>query len=231
MKVRLLIFLTSLISLTSFGQAPIINNVQPSSTHPGNALLITGSGFNSSVQVWFDQVKGTITAASEFSIEVTVPAQARMSNVEVINLTSGLSAKSLIKFVPFYSGTDFLTTELADPVLGSTTFSTGSEESFDVCSCDLDGDGKPDLASTKNSGTSTDIMLLRNTSTPGNASFTPSNFVTGTPTFNVACGDLNGDGKPDLVATRGGITRSPSLASASVERLTGERNPIPYNFF
>lgn len=211
MKVRLLIFLTSLVSLTSFGQAPIINNVQPSSTHPGNALLITGSGFNSSttqMQVWFDQVKGTITAASEFSIEVTVPAQARMSNVEVINLTSGLSAKSLIKFVPFYSGTDFLTTELADPVLGSTTFSTGSEESFDVCSCDLDGDGKPDLASTKNSGTSTDIMLLRNTSTPGNASFTPSNFVTGTPTFNVACGDLNGDGKPDLVATRGGITRN-----------------------
>ena len=108
MKVRLLIFLTSLISLTSFGQAPIINNIQPSSTHPGNALLITGSGFNSSttqMQVWFDQVKGTITAASEFSIEVIVPAQARMSNVEVINLTSGLSAKSLIKFVPFYSGT------------------------------------------------------------------------------------------------------------------------------
>ena len=57
------------------------------------------------MQVWFDLVKGTITAASEFSLEVTVPAQARMSNVEAINLTSGLSAKSLIKFVPFYSGT------------------------------------------------------------------------------------------------------------------------------
>ncbi len=213
MKIVAAIFLFFFVLENSFGQAPIqapiINSVQPLTSYPGNAILITGSGFSStSNQVWFDHIKGTILRATELSIEVTVPPQARLSNIEVINLTTGLSAKTVSKFVPFYNGSDFLPTEFADPVAGSTTFSTGTEESFDVCSCDLDGDGKPDLASTKNGSTSTNISILRNTSTPGNLSFTSTSATIGAPSINLACGDLNMDGKPDLIMVRGGVTRN-----------------------
>jgi gliding motility-associated-like protein len=51
-------------------------------------------------------------------------------------------------------------------------------------------------------------MLQRNTSGIGSLSFVGSSLPTASPMFNLACGDLDGDGKPDLVATRGGATRN-----------------------
>jgi gliding motility-associated-like protein len=204
------------ISLTGFGQAPIINEITPLSTYPGNTILITGSGFSnnpSQMQVWFDNVMGTVLSpSSEYSMEVTVPFQARHANIEVINLNSSsrLSAKFLKKFIPSYNGTTFDDTKFASAVSGVTSFPAvaGSEELFDVCTCDFDSDGKPDMAVSKTAPTGTDVTLLRNTSTPGNMSFVSTTFSTGTPTFNVVCGDINGDGKPELVASRGGVTRN-----------------------
>ena len=198
------VFLTCMQSLA---QVPIINTVTPVTTYPQNKILIIGSGFSTNpaqLLVWFDQVKGTITSSSELSIEVIVPPQARLATIEVINLATGLSAKSLNKFVPFYNGTNFLITEFATPI----SIPTGIEESFDVCTCDLDGDGKPDLVSTKNSGTSTNITILRNTSTPGVMSFVASTVSLTLPSVNLTCGDLNMDGKPDLVIARGGVTKN-----------------------
>ncbi|MCX8489658.1 MAG: FG-GAP-like repeat-containing protein, partial [Cyclobacteriaceae bacterium] len=199
-----------------FGQAPIINEITPVSTYPGNTILITGSGFSNMpirLQVWFDNVKGTILSSSEFSIEVAVPFQARYANIEVINLDTRLSTKSLKKFTPSFGSTSFVASKFETPVAGTTSFpqTPGSEELFDVCTCDMDGDGKPDIASSKSSSSSNDIAILRNTSIPGTMSFESSSLATATPPFNLDCGDLNGDGKPDLVASRGGITRNEVL--------------------
>lgn len=197
----------ALITLVSplMGQTPTINSVVPLSTYPTNKILITGSGFSSTasdLRVTFDQVNGSIVTSSDFSLEVTVPPQARLTNLEVTNLNSNLSAKAILKFVPFYSGTNFDPLKLAAPLSFAAP-----EEVFDVCSCDLDGDGKPDLAATRQ-GVSTDIMIQRNTSTPGSLSFVSSTLATASPMTNLACGDLNGDGKPELVASRGGGTRN-----------------------
>jgi hypothetical protein len=66
---------------------------------------------------------------------------------------------------------------------------------------DLDGDGKPDVAATIQSSSRLDVF--RNTSTPG--SFTSSSFAspiifsTGSNPNGVAIGDLDGDGRPDIV--------------------------------
>ena len=62
---------------------------------------------------------------------------------------------------------------------------------------DVDGDGKLDLAVTNQ--TANTVSVLRNTGSVGSVTFAPKvDFTTGTGPFDVAFGDLDGDGKPDL---------------------------------
>jgi gliding motility-associated-like protein len=195
-----------LISVWSLAQVPVIKSIDAVQSYPSSKVVISGSGFSSSpanLDVWFDNVRGTVTAASDFSIEVTVPASAKAGNIEVVNKTSKLSAKSSFKFVPYYSGGSFDATKLG----GAVSFSGATNEVFDVCTCDFDLDGKPDMAATK-LGLASDMLLLRNTSAIETLAFAQTSLNLGSPTFNTACGDLNGDGKPDLIATRGGTTRN-----------------------
>src|SRR5882762_2811485 len=216
MRTSLIVAFVFSIGVIARAQVPVINKVEPLAAAPQQTILITGSGFSTTttdLQVWFDHVKGTIIAPStNFSILVQVPPQARMSNVEVINLVTGLSAKSQLKFSPVYGGINFDATKITMPILSIPDPS----ELFDLCSCDFDLDGKPELATTKSAkaGTPTDLMILKNTSSPGTMSFSKVDKTTlaaldvSAPTFNLNCGDLNGDGKPDLVATRNGATRN-----------------------
>ncbi|WP_121357678.1 FG-GAP-like repeat-containing protein [Flavisolibacter nicotianae] len=63
---------------------------------------------------------------------------------------------------------------------------------------DLDGDGKPDIAVTS---TTTDLLsVFKNISDPVNISFAErANYTTNPGPSSVAIGDLDGDGKPDIV--------------------------------
>src|SRR5882724_6966633 len=84
----LLHFLLFLISWGMMAQAPVINTIAPFNAAPMQNVVITGSGFSATpanLNVWFDHVKVTIVQSAAFSIEVQVPAQARFSNIEVVN--------------------------------------------------------------------------------------------------------------------------------------------------
>ncbi len=95
--------------------------------------------------------------------------------------------------------------------LPSVDYSTGPR-SLMLSIADLNNDGKPDLA-VANSGSINSSgnllpgsvsVLLQNASSPG--AFQPAvNYPGTTDVIWVAVGDVNGDGKPDLVIADGGI--------------------------
>ena len=197
---RYLVF-TFLIFPTFLWSQVTIASVSSMSTFPGDTLVITGSGFSSipdNNQVWFGQVQGSIISASGFSIEVAVPPQAKYAAIEVTNLTTQYSAKTTAKFRPFFSGNSFSPTAMV-----AQTPTTSPNQLYDLCSCDFNLDGKPDVATSK-FDVATDILVMKNQSTVGTLSFVTQSVLVGVFTEEIVCGDLNGDGKPELVASRSG---------------------------
>jgi hypothetical protein len=218
MRLYLIALLSFGVSFLAYSQVPVIQNVAPLNTYSNDTLVITGSGFSATsanLDVWFGPVKGTIISSTEFAIEVKVPAQATLANLRVTNKSSFTSTTSQQKFVPSLKTEPFDPTKFAAPL----SF-TAQQELWDICLCDLNIDGKPDIASTKFARqtspylASQDIMILQNNSTPGNMAFSKidrTNLATlnlGYATDNVICGDLNGDGKPELIASRGSDPRN-----------------------
>src|SRR5450432_732232 len=78
---------------------------------------------------------------------------------------------------------------------------------YSVAIGDLDGDGKPDLA-IANNGSNT-VTIYKNTSVPGAISFSKRmDLPVGTNPYGIAIGDLDKDGKPELVVSTEGSSNA-----------------------
>lgn len=191
---RVFALIIFLYSGVAFAQ-PAITSFSPTSGPVGTTVTITGTGFSSVAAnnvVRFGATKAVVTAASATSLTVTVPAGATYEQVTVT--TGGLTALSSQVFNVTFSGGSITDTTFKQ------SLDLPSGTAMVISSCDIDGDGKPDLL-TAGSNISAERLLAiyRNTSTPGNISFAPKVSVGGDAVRVIATGDLDGDGKPDIV--------------------------------
>ncbi len=181
---------------------PTIASFSPTSGPIGTTVTITGTNFDptaSNIIVYFGAVRATVTSASSTSLTVTVPTGATYQPITVTNVTTGLTAFSSKPFVVTFPSSRIIDATSFAPKLD---FTTGSFP-HGVAICDVDGDGKPDVI-VVNSNDNT-VSIFRNTSASGSItanSFAPKvDFATGSSPDFIATGDVDGDGKPDLVIT------------------------------
>jgi FG-GAP-like repeat/IPT/TIG domain/Secretion system C-terminal sorting domain/FG-GAP repeat len=210
---------------------PVIHSFSPASGYIGTTVTINGSNFSpvaSGNIVYLGAVRATILSATASAITITVPSGATYQPISVTtnHLTAYSSQPFMVKAPAPYPG--FLTTSFSS----RKDFATGKYPNF-ITSADLDGDGKSDLVTLNND--SSTVSLFLNTGGSGSLSFAPAiDYDAGTHPFGAALGDVNGDGKPDVVIGNYDSSRitvyinegTPGTLSFSKKEFASGLNPI-----
>jgi gliding motility-associated-like protein len=191
------------VPVTILQAAPTVTSFSPTSATVGTQVIITGTGFNTTRSnniVYFGPTTAVVSAATATSLTVTVPPGATNANIVVLNTTNSLIGMSNDYFIPLYSParSDIKSTDYAPRVSLA-----GLKGAYTVAVGDLDGDGKPDLAVGCNTNQNK-ITVYRNTSSSniinGTSFASGVDYIVGAFPQSISIGDLDGDGKLDIVA-------------------------------
>jgi hypothetical protein len=147
--------------LLAMAQKPTITNFNPKRGGVGTTITITGTNFNATPAsniIWFGTVKSPVLTATATTITVKVPAGAAYERISVTS--GGLTAWTRENFLPTFAGTGTIDNNtLAENI----DFPLGNFYGMQLELVDIDGDGKPDVATSSERT----ISFFRNTSTPG----------------------------------------------------------------
>ena len=164
----------------------------------GTPMTIMGYNFKESPSrntVFFGAARAQVTAATDTSLSVIVPAGATYKPITVT--TENMTAYGNFPFTLVFNNgpTTLINTYAASDTVAADPYAT------DIVIADFDGDNKNDLAVTSPYYESINICI--NNSVPGNISLS-SNYLLSAEYFvpvKLTAGDLNGDGRTDLAVT------------------------------
>jgi len=178
-------------------QSTYINSIDPKNGYSGQLISVKGVQLSDVDRVFFGSVEGSLISASDQLVEVKAPAGATFDNITLLNSSTDQYYYSGQHFYLSFGGASGITATDFDEQVDITA----SDGLFDVAIQDLDGDGKSDVIGANSE--SNLITILRNLSSPGTVSFSKSSLNIGASGLNVTTGDLNGDGKSEVVFTEG----------------------------
>jgi hypothetical protein len=118
------------------------------------------------------------------------PVSADIDGDGKVDIVTGHANRAIVSVLKNKSTVGFL-------VFDTATFPCNSFWTYMLKTPDLDGDGRLDIATTCYGNL---LSFYRNTSAPGTVSFAPRiDLATSGTSFGMATGDLDGDGRPDIV--------------------------------
>lgn len=177
----------------TFSQRPLIYSFYPASAPAGTVIKINGGNFSTTAAdnvVLFGTVKATVISSTTTSINAIVPLYATYGPLSVT--VNGLSVKAHNPFYVTYAGEDSFTTASFRKSIGFAVASKPKQ----IKIADMDGDGRPDIAVSRDSV----IDLYRNIAVNGAVAFAaPVNLLFPYRINSFEAGDCDGDGKADLV--------------------------------
>ena len=184
-----------------YSTAPIITGFSPGAAMAGATITISGSNFiplTSGNIVYFGGIKARVTAAAANSLTVEVPTGAPYDYISVTK--NGLTAYSQKKFNKLFLATGTLDINSFETKIDSAS----GPSPKNVTTADFDLDGKADVVvcHSGNSIGTNFITVYKNNGTSLTISFLPKQTIPdpqGAGPLNSVTGDLDGDGKLDLI--------------------------------
>lgn len=182
---------------------PSIVSMDKSTGSMQQVVTFKGNGFGNDptkISVSFGAMRADVVSVSDQLLEARIPAGSTYSEVSVANLNNGLIGYSPNQFLLSFGGPGGFDINNLEGQFNFPPTAPATEGLYDLCMCDFDNDKKIDIA-TANFNYAF-IVVYSNTSTgPGNLSFARRVFNASAVTLQLKCADLNGDGRPDIVAT------------------------------
>lgn len=181
---------------------PTITSFTPASGVVGSTVTITGANFRPTLAgniVYFGATKATVTAASTTSLTVKVPDGATF-----VPLTVTVNNQTAFANKPFNTTFPDAGAGITDNTFGWKRGPATGGETKKIIIQDMDGDGRPDLVYHNNS--SGGISILKHNTVTQTLGFSAYidviNGLWGVA-VTMTVGDVNGDGKPDIIVSYG----------------------------